>query len=197
MKIQKSGQRLPRLCAIWVSRGHQEKSGRARNCAMTLLGLRRRAFYRPLALTMSVLHIPSISWFESSAGISRGSSAKSWQAPTETTGGTGCGAASAIAIIRISCVDGQPITLFGGLNQFEADAVTARDWLAWQVPASALPNPVGSPQWSECVFPSDYAHVSSQTCGLTVETNLQRVSVTFQGLFNSLSPKCSIIPLTL
>jgi hypothetical protein len=42
--------------------------------------------------------------------------------------------------------------------------------------------------------PSDYNSVKSQGCGLSVELNLQRVSVTFQGLLNSLSPICSIIP---
>jgi hypothetical protein len=42
--------------------------------------------------------------------------------------------------------------------------------------------------------PSDYNSVKSQQCGLTVEMGLQRTTVTFQSLLNSLSPICSIIP---
>ena len=125
MKTQTSAQRLPGLGALWVNRGHQERSKRGRNCALTLRGLRRRAFYRPLALAMSVLLIPSLSWFESMAGIPLGSSAKSFQASAQTTGGTGCQAASATAIIRTNCVNGQLFNLFGDLNQFESDSVNA------------------------------------------------------------------------
>ncbi|MFZ0592116.1 MAG: putative Ig domain-containing protein [Bryobacteraceae bacterium] len=124
MKRQTTAQRLPRLGAFGVNRGHQEKSKR-RNCALTLRGLRRRAFYRPLALAMSVLLIPSFSWFESVAGIPLGSSAKSFQASAQTTGGTGCQAASATAIIQTNCVNGQLFNLFGDLNQLESDSVNA------------------------------------------------------------------------
>ena len=42
--------------------------------------------------------------------------------------------------------------------------------------------------------PSDYTSVSPQACGLTTEVNLQQVTVAMQGLYNSLTPACSIIP---
>ena len=102
-----------------------ERSGLARNFRLTVRGLRRRAFYRPLALALSVLLIPSFSWFESVAGIPLGSSAKSFQASAQTSGGTGCGAASATAIIRTNCVNGQLFNLSGDLNQLESDSVNA------------------------------------------------------------------------
>ena len=124
MKTQSSAQR-PRFGAFWVNRGHQEKSERGRIRALMLRSLRRRAFYRPLALAMSVLLIPSLSWFESVAGIPLGCSAKSFQASAQTTGGTGCGAASATAIIRTNCVNGQLFNLHGDLSQLESDAVNA------------------------------------------------------------------------
>jgi len=59
---------------------------------------------------------------------------------------------------------------------------------AWQNIADSL-NGVGA-----FTPPTAYSNVNSQACGLTVEANLQRVSVTFQGLLNSLTPICSIIP---
>jgi hypothetical protein len=124
MKRQRNA-RLPGLGAFWVNRGHQQKSECGRNCALTLRGLRGCVFYRPLALAMSILLIPSLSWFESVAGIPLGSSAKSFQASAQTTGGTGCQAASATAIIRTNCVNGQLFNLFGDLNQLESDSVNA------------------------------------------------------------------------
>src|ERR1019366_40028 len=42
--------------------------------------------------------------------------------------------------------------------------------------------------------PSTFASVSSQACGLTVETNLQQVTVALQGAIESLTPICSAIP---
>jgi hypothetical protein len=42
--------------------------------------------------------------------------------------------------------------------------------------------------------PSTFASVSSQACGLTVETNLQQVTVALQGAIESLTPICSTIP---
>ncbi len=124
MKTQSSAQR-PRFGAFWVNCGHPEKSERGRIRALTLRSLRRRAFYRPLALAMSVLLIPSLSWFEGVAGIPLGPSAESFQASAQTTGGTGCGPASATAIIRTNCINGQLFNLHGDLSQLESDAVNA------------------------------------------------------------------------
>jgi hypothetical protein len=42
--------------------------------------------------------------------------------------------------------------------------------------------------------PSDYNSVKSQQCGLTTELNLQRTTVTFVSLLNTITPLCSIIP---
>ncbi len=42
--------------------------------------------------------------------------------------------------------------------------------------------------------PSDFDAVSAQACGLTVETNLQQVTVALQGALESLTPICSTIP---
>jgi hypothetical protein len=125
MKMQTIIRRLPRLDAFWVNRDQKGKFERGTNCAPTLRGLRRSVLYRPLALAMSALLIPSLSWFESLAGISLGSSAKTFQASAQTTGGTGCGAASATAIIRTNCVNGQLFNLMGDLSQLESDSVNA------------------------------------------------------------------------
>ncbi|MBV8069266.1 MAG: hypothetical protein JO270_05135 [Acidobacteriaceae bacterium] len=88
-------------------------------------GIRRWFLFHPLAVAMSVLLIPSLSWFESLAGIPLGSGANSFQASAQSSGGTGCGAASATAIIRTNCVNGQLFNLFGDLNQLESDSVNA------------------------------------------------------------------------
>jgi hypothetical protein len=69
MKKQTSVQKLPEFWALWVNRGDQKKSERGRNCALTLRGLRRRAFYQPLALAMSVLLLPALSWRENGPGV--------------------------------------------------------------------------------------------------------------------------------
>lgn len=42
--------------------------------------------------------------------------------------------------------------------------------------------------------PSTFAAVSSQACGLTVETNLQQVTVSLQGAIEAATPICSAIP---
>lgn len=124
MKRRTNARRRFALLAFWVNRSPQQKPERGKKCALTLRGLRRRAFYRPLALAMAVLLIPSFSWFESLAGIPLGSSAKSLQASAQSNG-TGCGPASTTAIIRTNCVNGQLFNLFGDLNQLESDSVSA------------------------------------------------------------------------
>jgi hypothetical protein len=115
MKTQTSPPKLPRLGAFGVNHGRQEKSARDRNCALTLLGLRRRAFYRPLALTMSVLLLPALSWRENGAAVGP------FQASAQTP--LPCTPAPQNAIIQTYCST-VPFN-FGDLNQLESDAVNA------------------------------------------------------------------------
>ncbi len=66
----------------------------------------------------------------------------------------------------------------------------------------AYPDP-GNSSWQAMVnplitfgafSPTDYKDVSMQACGLTVEVNLQQVTVALQGAVNAITPGCSIIP---
>src|SRR5579872_1605437 len=44
---------------------------------------RRSVIYRPLAIALAILLVPSFSWFESTAGIDLGASAKAFQASAQ------------------------------------------------------------------------------------------------------------------
>lgn len=121
MKMQTSAHRLPLLAVFRENRNNERKSERDRDTALRVSRLRRWALYRPLALVMSVLLIPSLSWLESMAGIPLGSSAKSFQASAQTT--FPCTPSPQNAIIQTYCST-EPFN-FGDLNTLESDAVNA------------------------------------------------------------------------
>ena len=83
--------------------------------------LRRSLIYQPLAVFLAALLVPTISWFESTAGIPIGATTKSFQSSAQIVI-EGCGTPRGSKIIQKVCVDGVP---YGpDLNQFEADAVS-------------------------------------------------------------------------
>ncbi len=85
--------------------------------------LRRSLIFQPIAAMLAVLLAPSLSWFESTAGIPLGATARSFQATAQVV--VGCGTGRGNKIIQNVCVNGTPYNSNGDLDQLEADAVSA------------------------------------------------------------------------
>lgn len=83
----------------------------------------RSFIYRPVAILLAVLLVPSISWFEGLSGISLGAPARSFQASAQIPI-QGCNSPRGNKIIRHICV-GNYIDTGGDLDQLESDAVNA------------------------------------------------------------------------
>jgi len=82
--------------------------------------LTRSVIYKPLAAVLAVFFIPTCAWFESTAGIPLGATAKSFQASAQTL--PGCGNRGNL-IIQVACVNGVDDT--ADLDQLESAAVEA------------------------------------------------------------------------
>jgi hypothetical protein len=83
--------------------------------SLNLTGLRRRLFYKPLAILMSILLMPVFSWMEGG-----GAGRRALQASAQTI--ESCSTPRGNKIIQKVCVNGVP---YGpDLNQLEADAVS-------------------------------------------------------------------------
>ena len=117
MKRQTSARTLLWLGAFWVNRGHEGKSKRAKNSALTFRDLQRRAFYRPLAVAMSVLLLPALSWWEGGAGV------RPFQASAQQLQTYPCTPSPQNAIVQSYC--STVAVNFGDLNTLESDAVNA------------------------------------------------------------------------
>jgi hypothetical protein len=102
---------------------HETKSHRAKNTsrALGVSRLTRSVIYKPLAAVLAVLLIPSLSSFESTAGIPLGA-AKSFQASAQTI--QGCAPSPANAIIQTLC-PGNNTAYVADLQKLESDAVSA------------------------------------------------------------------------
>ncbi len=120
MKTQTSAQRLPGFWAVWLNRGHQEKSARGRNCALTLRGMRQWFIFHPLAVALAILMaLPVFSWQQSKQG-----GVHFFQASAQEI--TVCPPNPANLIIQNTCPAGAAAPfLASDLKQLESDAVNA------------------------------------------------------------------------
>jgi hypothetical protein len=108
--------KLPRTAHGTKSHDERHSSG------VLKVGRFRRSFiYRPLAIGLAILLVPSFFWFESTAGIDLGASAQAFQASAQVIGS--CSPSPSNAIIRTDCPGG--LIYARDLYQFESDSVTA------------------------------------------------------------------------
>ena len=82
----------------------------------------RSVIYRPLAVLLAILLLPSLSWLDSGVGLNSGSSSGPFQASAQIVTG-GCHPSQANAIIQNVCPGG--LFLAPDLYQLESDAVSA------------------------------------------------------------------------